>query len=51
MGTVTLLSLIEQFARDPPLRTTVFNLNNGEEEALCGSYLCDLCYFPFVYGY
>lgn len=37
MGTVTLLSLIEQFAKNPPLRTTLFNLNNGEEDGLCGS--------------
>lgn len=39
MGTVTLLSLIEQFAKEPPIRTTIFNLNNGEEYGLCGSHM------------
>ncbi|KAG8821246.1 hypothetical protein FRC19_008077, partial [Serendipita sp. 401] len=38
MGTISLLSLIEHFAKDQPLRTALFNLNNGEEDGLCGSH-------------
>ncbi|KIM32871.1 hypothetical protein M408DRAFT_20208 [Serendipita vermifera MAFF 305830] len=38
MAIVSFLSLIEQLARAPPLRTAIFNLNNGEEEGLCGSH-------------
>ncbi|PVG03143.1 hypothetical protein CPB86DRAFT_428878 [Serendipita vermifera] len=39
LGVVSLLSLMEQFARNPPLRNTIFNLNNGEEDWLCGSHV------------
>ncbi|CAG7846906.1 Vacuolar membrane protease {ECO:0000250/UniProtKB:P38244} {ECO:0000305}; AltName: Full=FXNA-related family protease 1 {ECO:0000250/UniProtKB:P38244} [Serendipita indica DSM 11827] len=39
VGVVSLLSLIEQFASQPPLRNTIFNLNNAEEEGLCGAHV------------
>lgn len=37
------MSLIEQFAQKPPARTTIFNLNNGEEDSLCGSHAYGIC--------
>lgn len=43
MAIVSLLSLVEQFAKNPPLRTAIFNLNNGEEEGLCGSHVLVNC--------
>ncbi|KAI0796781.1 hypothetical protein C8Q75DRAFT_742209 [Abortiporus biennis] len=41
MGTVTLLQLVEYFARpeNRPKRTAVFLFNNGEEDGLHGSHL------------
>jgi hypothetical protein len=39
MGVVSLLFLIEYLAQKPPLRTAIFNLNNGEEDGLCGSHV------------
>ena len=31
MDVVTLIALVEYFAKHPPTRTLVFNCNNGEE--------------------
>ncbi|KAG8798070.1 hypothetical protein FRC17_007568, partial [Serendipita sp. 399] len=38
MGIVSLLSLIKRLGTKQPLRTALFNLNNGEEDNLCGSH-------------
>ena len=38
MGVVTLLQLIQYFAKNRPLRTAVFNINNGEEDGLYGAH-------------
>ncbi|ELU36509.1 endoplasmic reticulum metallopeptidase 1 [Rhizoctonia solani AG-1 IA] len=38
MGVVTLLQLVEYYARNRPKRTTVFNINNGEEDWLNGAH-------------
>ncbi|EJD52382.1 hypothetical protein AURDEDRAFT_111110 [Auricularia subglabra TFB-10046 SS5] len=37
MGVVTLVALVEYFAKHPPTRTIIFNCNNGEEDGLYGS--------------
>ncbi|CAE6427113.1 unnamed protein product [Rhizoctonia solani] len=38
MGVVTLLQLVEYYARNRPKRTAVFNINNGEEDWLNGAH-------------
>jgi Zn-dependent M28 family amino/carboxypeptidase len=38
MGIVTLLQLVQYFAKNRPLRTAVFNINNGEEDGLHGAH-------------
>ena len=38
MGVVTLLQLVQYFAKNRPLRTAVFNINNGEEDGLHGAH-------------
>ncbi|TFK39821.1 hypothetical protein BDQ12DRAFT_681281 [Crucibulum laeve] len=38
MGVVTLMQLIEYFAKNRPKRTAVFNINNGEEGGLNGAH-------------
>ncbi|KAF7363856.1 Peptide hydrolase [Mycena sanguinolenta] len=38
MGVVTLMQLIEYLAKNQPKRTAVFNINNGEEDGLCGAF-------------
>ncbi|KAF8814879.1 hypothetical protein BYT27DRAFT_7081330 [Phlegmacium glaucopus] len=38
MGVVTLLQLVQYFAKNRPLRTAVFNINNGEEDWLNGAH-------------
>ena len=38
MGVATLLQLVDYFARNRPLRTAVFNINNGEEDGLNGAH-------------
>ncbi|CAE6471379.1 unnamed protein product [Rhizoctonia solani] len=38
MGVVTLLQLVEYYARNTPKRTAVFNINNGEEDWLNGAH-------------
>ncbi len=40
MGVVTLLQLLKYFAKDPPRRNVVFNINNGEEDWLNGAHVC-----------
>jgi Zn-dependent M28 family amino/carboxypeptidase len=37
IGAVTLLQLIEAFARSPAQRDVIFNINNGEEDGLHGA--------------
>jgi len=37
MGVVTLLQLLSHFTTHPPLRTVIFNINNGEEDGLNGA--------------
>ena len=39
MGIVTLLQLVQYFAKNRPLRTAVFNINNGEEDGLHGAHV------------
>lgn len=39
MGVATLLQLAQYFARHPPRRNTVFNINNGEEDWLNGAHV------------
>jgi len=38
MGVVTLLQLIDHFAKNRPNRTAIFNINNGEEDWLNGAH-------------
>ncbi|KAL0955569.1 hypothetical protein HGRIS_001809 [Hohenbuehelia grisea] len=38
MGVVTLIQLVDYFARNQPKRTVVFNINNGEEDWLNGAH-------------
>ncbi|KAF8552963.1 hypothetical protein OG21DRAFT_1442723 [Imleria badia] len=38
MGIVTLLQMVEQFAKHRPKRTVVFNFNNNEESGLNGAH-------------
>jgi Zn-dependent M28 family amino/carboxypeptidase len=38
MGVVTLLQLIDHFAKHRPNRTAIFNINNGEEDWLNGAH-------------
>jgi hypothetical protein len=38
MGVATLLQLVHYFAMNRPLRTAVFNINNGEEDGLNGAH-------------
>ncbi|KAF7337950.1 Peptide hydrolase [Mycena venus] len=38
MGVATLIQLVEYLARNRPKRTAVFNINNGEEDGLCGAF-------------
>jgi Zn-dependent M28 family amino/carboxypeptidase len=37
MGVATLLQLVHYFAKNRPLRTAVFNINNGEEDGMNAS--------------
>ena len=37
-GVATLLQLVQYFAKNRPLRTAVFNINNGEEDGLNGAH-------------
>ena len=39
IGVVTLMQLVEYFAKERQQRTAVFNINNGEEDGLRGSHL------------
>ncbi|KAJ7074088.1 hypothetical protein C8F01DRAFT_1099195 [Mycena amicta] len=39
MGVVTLIQLVEHFAKNRPLRTAIFNINNGEEDGLNGAFV------------
>lgn len=39
MGVVSLLVLLEYFAKHPPKRNLVFNINNGEEDWLNGAHV------------
>ncbi|KAJ6581062.1 hypothetical protein B0H19DRAFT_1017641 [Mycena capillaripes] len=38
MGVATLIQLVEYLAKNRPKRTAVFNINNGEEDGLCGAF-------------
>jgi hypothetical protein len=38
MGVATLMQLVEYLAKYRPKRTAVFNINNGEEDGLCGAF-------------
>jgi len=38
MGVATLLNLIDYFGKNPPARTLLFNINNGEEDWLNGAH-------------
>jgi acetylornithine deacetylase/succinyl-diaminopimelate desuccinylase-like protein len=38
MGVATLLQLVHYFAKNKPLRTAVFNINNGEEDGMNGAH-------------
>lgn len=38
MGVVTLLQLVQYFAENRPLRTAMFNINNGEEDGMNGAH-------------
>lgn len=38
MGVVTLLQLVDYFAKNRPRRDVVFNINNGEEDWLNGAH-------------
>ena len=38
MGVATLLQLVQYFAKNRPLRTAVFNINNGEEDGMNGAH-------------
>ncbi|KAJ6525496.1 putative zinc metalloprotease [Mycena vulgaris] len=38
MGVATLMQLVEYLAKNRPKRTAVFNINNGEEDGLCGAF-------------
>ena len=37
MGVVTLIQLIDYFSKNQPVRTLVFNINDGEEDGLYGA--------------
>ena len=37
MGVVTAMALVEYFTKHQPLRTIIFNINNGEEDGLWGA--------------
>ncbi|KAF8205720.1 hypothetical protein K438DRAFT_520214 [Mycena galopus ATCC 62051] len=38
MGCATLIQLVDYLAKNQPKRTAVFNINNGEEDGLCGAF-------------
>ncbi|KAJ7591069.1 putative zinc metalloprotease [Mycena floridula] len=38
MGTVTLIQLVKYFTHNPPKKTVIFNINNGEEDWLNGAH-------------
>ncbi|KAJ7085689.1 hypothetical protein B0H15DRAFT_845959 [Mycena belliarum] len=38
MGVATLIQLVEYLSKNRPKRTAVFNINNGEEDGLCGAF-------------
>ncbi|KAJ7461532.1 putative zinc metalloprotease [Mycena latifolia] len=38
MGVATLIQLVYYLAKNRPKRTAVFNINNGEEDGLCGAF-------------
>ncbi|KAF9222451.1 hypothetical protein BS17DRAFT_708764 [Gyrodon lividus] len=38
MGVVTLMQMVEYFAKNRPKRTVIFNINNGEEDGLNGAH-------------
>ncbi|KAJ7749539.1 hypothetical protein DFH07DRAFT_828727 [Mycena maculata] len=38
MGVATLMQLVEYLTKNRPKRTAVFNINNGEEDGLCGAF-------------
>ncbi|KIJ66081.1 hypothetical protein HYDPIDRAFT_110222 [Hydnomerulius pinastri MD-312] len=38
MGVVTLMQMVECFAKNRPKRTVIFNINNGEEDGLNGAH-------------
>lgn len=44
MGVVTLLQMVDHFAKHRPTRTVVFNFNNNEESGLNGAH-------TYVFGY
>lgn len=44
MGVVTLMQMVEHFAKHRPKRTVVFNINNNEESGLNGAH-------AYVFGY
>ncbi|KAJ7633001.1 hypothetical protein FB45DRAFT_792335 [Roridomyces roridus] len=39
MGVATLIQLVEYLAKNRPKRTAIFNINNGEEDGLCGAFV------------
>ena len=39
MGVATLLQLVQYFSKNRPLRTAIFNINNGEEDGLHGAHV------------
>ncbi|KAG8220440.1 hypothetical protein J3R82DRAFT_3134 [Butyriboletus roseoflavus] len=46
MGVVTLMQMVEQFAKHRPRRTVVFNINNNEESSLNGAHAYVMDYNP-----
>lgn len=46
MGVVTLMQMVEQFAKHRPTRTVVFNINNNEESGLNGAHTYVFDYNP-----
>ncbi len=38
MGVSTLIQLVDYFTQNPPERTVLFNINNGEEDWLNGAH-------------
>jgi Zn-dependent M28 family amino/carboxypeptidase len=38
MGVVTLMQMIQYLTKNPPKRTAIFNINNGEEDWLNGAH-------------